>query len=68
MFLSKTRKSEHSRKSDDQCELIERCSPANCLELVARGERPDWPVGGNQADETYALTWKTYSYNSSVAE
>lgn len=61
------RKREHSRKPDEQYDLIERCSPGPYLELFARGERPKWAVWGNQADETYAPTWKTYAYNSAVA-
>lgn len=65
--MIQTRKREHSRKPDEQYELIERCSPGPYLELFARGERPGWAVWGNQADETYAPTWKTYSYNSAVA-
>ena len=65
--MIQTRKREHSRKPDEQYELIEACSPGPYLELFARGERPKWAVWGNQADDTYAPTWKTYSYNSSVA-
>ncbi|WP_339933322.1 MT-A70 family methyltransferase [uncultured Brevundimonas sp.] len=65
--MIQTRKREHSRKPDEQYELIEACSAPDYLELFARGERPGWTVWGNQADETYAPTWKTYSYNSSVA-
>jgi N6-adenosine-specific RNA methylase IME4 len=65
--MIETRKREHSRKPDEQYELIEACSPPDYLELFARGERPGWAVWGNQADETYAPTWKTYAYNSSVA-
>lgn len=65
--MIQTRKREHSRKPDEQYELIEACSPGPFLEMFARGERPNWAVWGNQADETYTPTWKTYSYNSSVA-
>ena len=65
--MIQTRKREHSRKPDEQYELIEACSPGPYLELFARGERPKWSVWGNQADEAYAPTWKTYAYNSSVA-
>ncbi len=65
--MIETRKREHSRKPDEQYELIEACSPGPYLELFARGERPKWSVWGNQADETYAPTWKTYSYNSSAS-
>jgi N6-adenosine-specific RNA methylase IME4 len=61
-----TRKREHSRKPDEQYELIESCSPGPYLELFSRGVRKKWAVWGNQADETYEPTWKTYSYNSST--
>lgn len=59
-----TRKREHSRKPDEQYELIERCSPGPFLELFARGARPNWTVWGNQADESYEPTWETYAHNS----
>ncbi len=62
-FLA-TRKREHSRKPDEQYELIENCSPGPFLELFARGEREGWAVWGNQADETYYPTWDTYSNHS----
>lgn len=65
-YLS-TRKREHSRKPDEQYPIIQSCSPGPYLELFARGERKGWSTWGNQADATYAPTWKTYSYNSSVA-
>lgn len=64
-FIS-TRKREHSRKPDEQYDLIERCSPGPFLELFARGERKGWTVWGNQADETYYPTWKTYANHSQV--
>jgi N6-adenosine-specific RNA methylase IME4 len=62
--LLATRKREHSRKPDEQYQIIESCSPGPYLELFARGARPKWTVWGNQADETYAPTWKTYVHNS----
>jgi len=62
-FLA-TRKREHSRKPDEQYPLIEACSPGPYLEMFARGERPNWAVWGNQADETYCPTWDTYSNHS----
>lgn len=62
--ILKTQKREHSRKPDEQYRLIEACSPGPYLELFARGTRPDWTVWGNQADETYAPTWDTYSNHS----
>lgn len=63
-----TRKREHSRKPDEQYPLIEACSPGPFLEMFARGERPNWSVWGNQADETYFPTWKTYSNHSQADE
>ena len=65
--LLATRKREHSRKPDEQYEIIEACSPGPYLELFARGKRPKWAVWGNQATDNYVPTWKTYAYNSLVA-
>ena len=65
--MIETRKREHSRKPDEQYELIEACSPGPYLELFARGERPRWSVWGNQADQAYEPTWTTYAYNSAIA-
>lgn len=61
-----TRKREHSRKPDEQYELVESCSPGPFLEMFARGTRPGWSVWGNQADESYQPTWATYSHNSAT--
>ena len=65
--MIETRKREHSRKPDEQYELIEACSPGPYLELFARGERARWEVWGNQADNEYEPTWATYAYNSTLA-
>lgn len=62
--MIQTRKREHSRKPDEQYDLIEACSPGPYLELFARGVRPDWTVWGNQADESYAPDWETYKNHS----
>lgn len=64
--ILRTRKREHSRKPDEQYEIIESCSPGEYLELFARGERKKWTVWGNQADESYKPDWETYKYNSTV--
>lgn len=64
--LFSTRKREHSRKPDEQYDIIEACSPGPYLELFARGTRPKWAVWGNQADENYSPTWDTYAHNSST--
>jgi N6-adenosine-specific RNA methylase IME4 len=65
--LLATRKREHSRKPDEQYAIIEACSPGPFLELFARGTRKGWATLGNQADESYVPTWKTYAHNSLVA-
>ena len=63
--IMKTRKREHSRKPDEQYQLIESCSPGPYLEMFARGTRPGWMSWGNQADD-YEPDWKTYKHNSST--
>jgi N6-adenosine-specific RNA methylase IME4 len=62
--LLATRKREHSRKPDEQYEIIEACSPGPYLELFARGTRKGWAMWGHQADDAYQPTWKTYSNHS----
>lgn len=64
--MMQTRKREHSRKPDEQYDLIEACSPGPYLELFGRGVRKGWSTWGNQADETYEPTWKTYAHHSGV--
>lgn len=61
-----SRKREHSRKPDEQYELIESCSKGPYLELFARGTRENWTYWGNQADDSYRPTWETYAYNSAA--
>jgi N6-adenosine-specific RNA methylase IME4 len=63
-----SRKREHSRKPDEQYDIIESCSMGPYLEIFARGTRKNWTYWGNQADEEYRPTWATYSYNSVAAE
>jgi N6-adenosine-specific RNA methylase IME4 len=58
------RKREHSRKPDEQYRIIEACSPGPFLELFARGTRAGWATWGNQAEDGYRPTWKTYAYHS----
>ena len=62
--MLQTRKREHSRKPDEQYDLIEACSPGPYLELFGRGLRPGWTTWGNQADDGYAPTWTTYAHHS----
>jgi N6-adenosine-specific RNA methylase IME4 len=61
-----TRKREHSRKPDEQYEIIEACSRGPFVELFARGTRRKWTSWGNQADDSYVPTWKTYSNHSQI--
>ena len=58
-----SRKREHSRKPDEQYELIEKCSRSPRIELFARGPRKGWVVWGNQS-EAYEPDWATYSNHS----
>ncbi|HVS51635.1 MAG TPA: MT-A70 family methyltransferase [Opitutaceae bacterium] len=64
--MIQTRKREHSRKPDEQYALVESCSPGPYVELFSRGARSGWTAWGNQADESYRPTWRTYKYNSSI--
>lgn len=61
--IIKSMKREHSRKPDEQYDLIESCSPGPFLEMFARGSRPGWTSWGNQADE-YEIDWPTYANHS----
>ena len=58
-----SRKREHSRKPDEQYEIIEACSWGPRVELFARGPREGWVVWGNQAEE-YTPNWSTYANHS----
>ena len=62
-YLS-SQKREHSRKPDEQYDLITACSPGPYLELFARGQRDGWYSWGEQACENYKPNWPTYKYNS----
>ena len=62
--MIQTRKREHSRKPDEQYDLIESCSPGPYLELFGRGVRKEWRTWGHQADDGYEPTWKTYANHS----
>lgn len=64
--MIRSRKREHSRKPDEQYELIEACSPGPYLELFARGARDGWTAWGNQAQQ-YKPDWSTYANHSQTA-
>ncbi len=59
-----TRKREHSRKPDEQYDIIEACSPGPHIELFGRGLRRGWITWGAQANDGYEPTWKTYAHHS----
>jgi len=60
-----SRKREHSRKPDEQYNIIESCSWGPRIELFARGTRKGWFVWGNQAND-YKPEWNTYSNHSQI--
>lgn len=47
--MIESRKREHSRKPDEQYDLVESCSPGPFLEMFARYSRPGWSAWGNEA-------------------
>ena len=66
--LLRSRKREHSRKPDEIFSIIEQCSSGPFIELFARGNRENWVLWGNQANETYEPNWSTYRNSSSPAQ
>jgi N6-adenosine-specific RNA methylase IME4 len=66
--LLRTMKREHSRKPDEIFDIVESCSSGPFLELFARGQRENWVLWGNQAEEDYEPTWATYSNHSVISQ
>jgi len=58
--MIESRKREHSRKPDEQYELIEACSPGPFLEMFARSSREGWESWGNEAHDDTAQRGKTH--------
>jgi hypothetical protein len=58
--MIETRKREHSRKPDEQYELIQSCSPGPYLELFARYPRPGWTVWGDESPAEQAPRGKMH--------
>jgi N6-adenosine-specific RNA methylase IME4 len=52
--MIETRKREHSRKPDEQYDLIQACSPGPYLEMFARYPRKGWTVWGDESPEETA--------------
>lgn len=49
--MIETRKREHSRKPDEQYDLIQACSPGPYLELFARHAQPNWTAWGDESSD-----------------
>lgn len=47
--MIESRKREHSRKPDEQYDLIQRCSPGPYLEMFARHPQPGWTTWGDES-------------------
>jgi N6-adenosine-specific RNA methylase IME4 len=58
--MIETRKREHSRKPDEQYDLIEACSPGPYLEMFARYPQEGWVAWGDEADDAVAPRGRTH--------
>jgi len=58
--MIESRKREHSRKPDEQYQVIEACSAGPRLEMFARYPRPNWSVWGDEAQEGMTPRGKQY--------
>lgn len=58
--MIESRKREHSRKPDEQYQLIESCSPGPYLEMFARHPREGWTVWGDEASTDVAPRGKAH--------
>jgi len=58
--MIETRKREHSRKPDEQYELITSCSPGPYLEMFARHPQDGWTVWGDEAADDVAPRGKVH--------
>lgn len=58
--MIETRKREHSRKPDEQYDLIERCSPGPYLEMFARNAMPGWTAWGDESGTDSAPRGKVH--------
>lgn len=58
--MIESRKREHSRKPDEQYDLIEQCSPGPYLEMFARHPREGWTVWGDESDAEVAPRGKVH--------
>ncbi len=58
--MIETQKREHSRKPDEQYDIIESCSPGAYLEMFARYARPGWESWGIEADDSVMPRGRQY--------
>jgi N6-adenosine-specific RNA methylase IME4 len=58
--MIETRKREHSRKPDEQYQLITSCSPGPYLEMFARYAQPNWFVWGKESSDEITPQGKIY--------
>ena len=64
--LLATRKREHSRKPDEQYEIIEACSPRPISNSSPAAPAKAGRRGAIRPDEDYRPTWKTYPHHSAA--
>ncbi|MCC9624006.1 hypothetical protein LPB41_20185 [Thalassospira sp. MA62] len=58
--MIETRKREHSRKPDEQYDLISACSPGPYLEMFARHPQQGWTTWGDEASDEIVPRGKTH--------
>ena len=58
--MIETRKREHSRKPDEQYELIGKCSPGPYLEMFARHPQNGWIAWGDESSEAVTPRGKVH--------
>ena len=58
--MIETRKREHSRKPDEQYDLIKRCSPGPYLEMFARYPHDGWVTWGDEASQDATPRGRTH--------
>lgn len=58
--IIETRKREHSRKPDEQYDLIEACSPGPYLEMFARHPHEGWTAWGDESSENVVPRGKVH--------
>lgn len=60
--MIQSRKREHSRKPDEQYQIVEECSRGPFLELFGRGVQRGWVTWGDQADAAHGPVRPAHDY------